>query len=623
MRKRTPVVVVSSEEENEGEFRGRATSPGRGSSGPKSRSVSTARKRPRGQGSRKGKGAASALREAYPVAFDSLSEEFSEHLHNFSITPGVTHTEKKELWNEKHKPHSLAELAVHKKKVEEVKRWLEERMMRRKEGRNNCLLITGQSGVGKSTAIHVIASLLGAELCEWMTPTPTLWGENIHNSNSGLQYVSKLDEFESFVERIRKYSLLHPACFEEIRKPLILLIDDIPVTNGRVAFSRLRKCLETLTHSALVPTVILITQYHKIDSCDSAAGNWEELESFIEQAGAFKVVFNPITENSIKKRLTRICQEEKCNVPAELLHQIARFSGGDIRHAIISLQYSCLKKVESLPIQASTFNGSSCKLNSTNPVLLSISHSGYGQINSQISLPWGRDEKISLFHALGKFLHNKREETDALTLEPFVLKERYSRKPMKMDAPEKVVSQAHGEAQTVSDFLHENVLDFLSDEAIENASLIASYLSDADNILASMTHRRFHRITDTYEPDSIRQQIVASVAVRGVLFGNSCPSPSRWHAIRAPKLWQLEPSLGHNKVRMLLERFEAYSSFSCCSSASIATEFRPTSKWLCSKTSLCVNMHDDLSEIEDYSGGSDKSEVNKVEESEEDDIEEC
>ncbi|XP_042435099.1 cell cycle checkpoint protein RAD17-like isoform X5 [Zingiber officinale] len=583
MRKRTPVVVVSSEEENEGEFRGRATSPGRGSSGPKSRSVSTARKRPRGQGSRKGKGAASALREAYPVAFDSLSEEFSEHLHNFSITPGVTHTEKKELWNEKHKPHSLAELAVHKKKVEEVKRWLEERMMRRKEGRNNCLLITGQSGVGKSTAIHVIASLLGAELCEWMTPTPTLWGENIHNSNSGLQYVSKLDEFESFVERIRKYSLLHPACFEEIRKPLILLIDDIPVTNGRVAFSRLRKCLETLTHSALVPTVILITQYHKIDSCDSAAGNWEELESFIEQAGAFKVVFNPITENSIKKRLTRICQEEKCNVPAELLHQIARFSGGDIRHAIISLQYSCLKKVESLPIQASTFNGSSCKLNSTNPVLLSISHSGYGQINSQISLPWGRDEKISLFHALGKFLHNKREETDALTL----------------------------------------VLDFLSDEAIENASLIASYLSDADNILASMTHRRFHRITDTYEPDSIRQQIVASVAVRGVLFGNSCPSPSRWHAIRAPKLWQLEPSLGHNKVRMLLERFEAYSSFSCCSSASIATEFRPTSKWLCSKTSLCVNMHDDLSEIEDYSGGSDKSEVNKVEESEEDDIEEC
>lgn len=77
-------------------------------------------------------------------------------------------------------------------------------------------------------------------------------------------------------------------------------------------------------------------------------------------------------------------------------------------------------------------------------------------------------------------------------------------------------------------FLACAVLDFLSDEAIENASLITSYLSDADNILASMTHQRFHRITDTYEPDSIRQQIVASVAVRGVLFGNSRPSRSRF-----------------------------------------------------------------------------------------------
>lgn len=83
------------------------------------------------------------------------------------------------------------------------------------------------------------------------------------------------------------------------------------------------------------------------------------------------------------------------------------------------------------------------------------------------------------------------------------------------------------EFSTIS-FLACAVLDFLSDEAIENASLITSYLSDADNILASMTHQRFHRITDTYELDSIRQQIVASVAVRGVLFGNSRPSPSRF-----------------------------------------------------------------------------------------------
>lgn len=38
----------------------------------------------------------------------------------------------------------------------------------------------------------------------------------------------------------------------------------------------------------------------------------------------------------------------------------------------------------------------------------------------------------------------------------FVLKDRYKRFPLKMDSPERVLSQAHGQARPVSDFLHEN-----------------------------------------------------------------------------------------------------------------------------------------------------------------------
>lgn len=106
---------------------------------------------------------------------------------------------------------------------------------------------------------------------------------------AGIQYMSKLDEFESFIEKIRKYSLLHGAYAEELRKPTVLLIDDIPVTKGRASFSRLRKCIKTLIQSAQTPTVILITEYHKIESADSATEYWEELESSIEQAGAYKV----------------------------------------------------------------------------------------------------------------------------------------------------------------------------------------------------------------------------------------------------------------------------------------------------------------------------------------------
>lgn len=106
-----------------------------------------------------------------------------------------------------------------------------------------------------------------------------------------IRYMSKLDEFENFVEKIRKYSSLHPMKIGGSRKPVILLIDDIPVTAGRAAFARLNKCLTTLTQSTQVPTVILITEYYKTESGGNVTRYWEELVSSLERAGAYKVRF--------------------------------------------------------------------------------------------------------------------------------------------------------------------------------------------------------------------------------------------------------------------------------------------------------------------------------------------
>lgn len=37
-----------------------------------------------------------------------------------------------------------------------------------------------------------------------------------------------------------------------------------------------------------------------------------------------------------------------------------------------------------------------------------------------------------------------------------MLKEKFVRLPMKMDAPETILRQAHGQARPIADFLHEN-----------------------------------------------------------------------------------------------------------------------------------------------------------------------
>lgn len=67
-------------------------------------------------------------------------------------------------------------------------------------------------------------------------------------------------------------------------------------------------------------------------------------------------------------------------------------------------------------------------------------------------------------------------------------------------------------------------LDFLDEDAVDDACTVLSYLCDADMLLD--THRQnFSRSNDT---EGILQSCAASVAVRGVLFGNDHPVPPRF-----------------------------------------------------------------------------------------------
>ncbi|XVF59807.1 hypothetical protein PTKIN_Ptkin07bG0305500 [Pterospermum kingtungense] len=397
----------------------------------------------------------------------------------------------------------------------------------------------------------------------------------------GVNYTSKLDEFENFVERVRKYGLITSSFNGNSKSSIILVIDDLPVTNGRAAFERLRRCLVLLVRSTRVPTAILITDHGNADSSDISARWLEELQLSLESAGASKVPFNPITNNSIKKTLSRICQLEQCNVAAEEIELIAKASGGDIRHAITSLQLFCLKPDVKLDLSSSKSTPNCPKQNANY----------LNSFNGGFSSQYGRDETLTLFHALGKFLHNKREKENVVVLDQnaFRVGEKFSRLPFKMDSPEKILCQAHGQSRPIMDFLHENVLDFLSDEAMDDAWTVASYLADADLLLASFRGM----LTRHNETENVLQSAAASVAVRGVLYGNFHPSPSRWHAIRKPNLWQMERSLSHNQNEIPRQRHIHNGGSPSLSEVSvIATEYKPVLKWLGYRTPGGLETHD-------------------------------
>ncbi|XP_011078939.1 cell cycle checkpoint protein RAD17 [Sesamum indicum] len=493
-------------------------------------------------------------------------EEFDQGFTQFKVTSGSRGN--KDLWVEKYKPSCLEELAVHKKKVEEVKTWFEERLRNcADDAQNNVILISGQAGVGKSATLYAIACHLGAEVHEWNTPTPMIWQEHLHNSNSGMRYMSKLDEFESFVERVRKYGLVSSS-FTKVSPSIILLIDDLPVVNGKVSYGRLQRCLHLLLQSIRLPTAILINDYSTYESVDQHSRYWEELQQSLQSAGAYKVTFNPITVNSIKRVLSKICRVERVEVCDGQIDDIAKASGGDIRHAITALQYLSLK---ALPI---------CSLSSPMRLPAYPQENGNcsGHLDEGFSLPFGKDATLSLFHALGKFLHNKRDARSLVTSDrdAILLKEKFVRCPLKMDAPELVLRQAHGQARLIADFLHENVQDFVSEEAIQDAWVVNSYLSDTDLLLSPPTGCLVRK----FEAENVTQSVAASVAVRGVLFGNTNPVSSRWHAIRRPALWQVEQSLWCNKRQLLSQRTDVHSSISLNNLSILATEFKPALNWL-------------------------------------------
>ncbi|KAM6557960.1 hypothetical protein CsatA_027199 [Cannabis sativa] len=503
-------------------------------------------------------------------------EDFDDTPIGFKVSDGSGESNQKELWVDKYKPHSLEELAVHKKKIEEVKLWFEERLGSSKdENTSKVIVITGQAGVGKSATVHAIACHFGARLCEWNTPTPIIWQEHLHNSSAGLRYMSKLDEFEYFVERVRKYGLIPPTENMESKESIILLIDDLPVTNGKLAFERLRNSLYLLVRSVQIPTAILVTNYGEADSGDHTTQYLEELQSSLENAGACKVAFNPITHNSTKKILSRICRLEQCKVSVDQIDLIAKASGGDIRHAIASLQFFCVKPSLAHPISSPN-----------RPIM-----------DKGFPLDFGRDETLSLFHALGKFLHNKRETENVLESvgDEFSVQERLARLPLKMDAPEKILCQAHGQARSIVDFLNENVLDFLSEEAIDDAWTVASYLGDVDLLLGTFRGMLARR----NEAENVLQSAAASVAVRGVLFGNHHPMPSRWHVIRRPKLWQVEQLSLSNKKEMIKRRYDTCSGMSSSNFSVIATEYTPVFKWLGRGTHESLDSRIDMMSLDD------------------------
>lgn len=489
-------------------------------------------------------------------------------------------TEETSLWTEKYRPKTVKELeiAIHKKKVAEVRDWLAS------SHQLNCrvVVLTGPPGCGKSITLEVVSAELGFRTVEWIPQALPVFSEDKANHSS---YRSKLDHFMEFVRGLVAPPLAtfsadskdREVCNEKSR-PAIAIIDDLPLAYGQEQLSRLRRILGSLVSLAAIPTAVLLTP------------DQHDFVYTLQCAGATIITFNPITELKICKVLNGILAKEGITglsgLDPESLTLLAKQANGDLGNAISTLQfYSSTGRKAGNNKRGNRIRSAKrprrCAEKSSDPVPPSVVR---------------RDLSLTTLHGLGKLLYNKRKPMESgdekevnSMLAPWT-----ARPPMDGFIPESVLDAAGLNSNAVSAFLHENVPFFVDDAAILDLAGCLAQLSAADVLVTGRAWRGGNDTSLVYADENdggevppLAEACSAITAARGVCFWNSHPAPRSFKGLHAPSVFEARRGMVKNSttlrtrmrmVRVLQGRAESMESLTV-----LSTEILPVLGQLCSQ----------------------------------------
>lgn len=201
---------------------------------------------------------------------------------------------------------------------------------------------------------------------------------------------------DSFVEFLRHTSY----------SPGVVLIDELPYLHTDDQKARFRQAFQRHVEMSPRKTIWVYS------ATQGGQHRPKELEALLDpqvlyHSGLVTIMqINAVTNAKMKKIITGICKSQKLRVPSDL-----SIYNGDLRHALLSTQFSATSSSQ-------------------------------------------RDTRLSPFHALGKLLYAKREESSDAAAP--------GRPPLQFD-PEQVVEQSGMPLQASIYFLQSHAPDFFAD----------------------------------------------------------------------------------------------------------------------------------------------------------------
>lgn len=462
------------------------------------------------------------------------------------ITPS---TEPGVLWCEKYCPLSEADLAVHKKKIAEVRDWLLAHLC--SQTGSAILLLTGPPGSGKTATVQVLVKEIGVEIQEWVNPlNPFVQNDLVEsdwrNYEDMVRPESQLKRFQNFFLRANKYPCLSLGSSDVNQGKKIILIEDMPNLFYRNA-AELHDLLSHYARSGRNPVVFIVS--------DSSSNDTNAYRLFpkdvIQMLAISTISFNPASVTSLNKVANKIVsiEAQKRNLAfqapsKEIIDALVSGSNGDIRGMINNLQFSCLKGCSSTFQKQKHSKRSRPTRESKSQSEKSSSKKSGKNESSSVSMIGGKDTSLFLFRVLGKILYCKREENCSTSMNslPLHLKH-HERRPL-LENPENVFEKCHMSGENLTLYLHQNYMDFFNN--VDDVSIACDYLSDADHLTAEWMHR------------STLSEYTPCLAIRGLMFCNQGRSATGWRPLHKPQ-WYSVLKKRRNNIATAMELFQEYT----------------------------------------------------------------
>lgn len=440
-------------------------------------------------------------------------------------------------WTERFAPVNISELAVHPRKVADVRSVLQSALSDR--ARPRLIVLKGAAGTAKTTTVSLLAKEMGMEILEWKNPVGT-------DASSGA-FASYSSHFQEFVSRSAKFIGLDlvqgdgtvqqaPATkgkLGALSGKQMMLVEEFPDTFARnsPALHTFRDTIQQYlaapasSSSSPTPMVMVVSEAllsTTTASADSFTAHRLLGPAILNHPQTAQIEFNNIAVTILTKALDTVVVKESRKsgrrfAPGPgVLKRLAEY--GDVRSAVSALEFLCLAGDDS-----ETW---STKVAFTKPkgrpeaVLTKKEQDALQLVNN-------RESSLGIFHAVGRVIYNKRIDPPNPIPQPPTHFPQHRKPKVPEHDPNDLIDEVGTDTTTFIAALQENYAlscaSSSSEDAMDSLNGCIDALSDSDMLSCD----RFGFGTRAYSgsaQDNIRQDDMSfQTAVRGLLFW--LPSP--------------------------------------------------------------------------------------------------